>query len=290
MKSHSCGNSALTCVDCQAQVCPACMEQCPVGNRCRKCSSRFTSHLTKLPMPIMFRTAAGALAVGVGFGCFYQFFHGGFYIWFLVYFLGCLIGKGLHKLANYKLGKRVLATMIGGIVVGALLSPAQGELFGNPSDSGFMGIKVDRDSVVEQAPELARNRFPQFKEQFRNKSPQDVFTVKAPIEDSGAIEHLWFIVSKIEDKTITGNLTTAPKKLTNLKAGTEVATTVDKLDDWMYSHDGEDIGYFGMDPDERMKKYGGDYGWMTQGWVWINLAIMIAGVISPVLAIRLKNG
>jgi hypothetical protein len=39
-----------------------------------------------------------------------------------------------------------------------------------------------------------------------------------------------------------------------------------------------------------VRKYGDDDAWMTQGWIWINLAIMLAGVISPVLAIRLKNG
>lgn len=290
MKTHSCGDSALSCIDCQAQVCPSCMEQCPVGNRCRKCSGRFTSHLTKLPMPVMLRTAAGAIGVGFAFGCFYQFFHDGFYIWFLMYFLGCLLGKGLHKLASYKLGKRVLATMIGGVVIGALISPAQGEMFGHPSDSSFMGIKIDPESVAEQAPTIARRSFDSFETAFRNKHSQDHFSVKAPVEDNGAVEHLWIKVGKIEDTTITGTLASAPTKLANLKAGSEVSTKVEKLDDWAYSHNGQDAGNFGMDPDERVRTYGDPDGWMTQGWIWINLAIMLAGVVSPVLAIRLKNG
>lgn len=290
MKTHSCGDSALSCIDCQAQICPSCMEQCPVGNRCRKCSGRFTSHLTKLPMPIMLRTAAGAVVVGFAFGCFYQFFQGGFYIWFLVYFLGCLLGKGLHKLASYKLGKRVLATMIVGVIAGALLSPAQGEMLGHPSNSSFMGVKVDKQSIIEQAPAIARHRFSTFEQAFRDKAPQDTFAVQAPFEDSGAVEHIWFKVTKIDGSDIKGLLTSEPKKLSNLKEGSEVSTKVDKIDDWMYTHNGQDIGYFGMDPDERVRKYGDDDAWMTQGWIWINLAIMLAGVISPVLAIRLKNG
>ena len=290
MKTHSCGNSALTCIDCQAQICPSCMEQCPVGNRCRKCSGRFTSHVTKLPLPIMLRTAAGAIAIGFAFGCFYKFFSGGFYIWFLVYFLGVLLGRGLHRLANYKLGKRVLATMIVGVIAGALISPAQGEMFGVPSDSSFMGIKIDKESIKEQAPAIARSRFAEFEKAFRNKSPQDSFSVQAPVDDGGMVEHLWIKVNEIEDSTITGTLANSSKKLPNLKVGTQVTTQSAKIDDWFYSHDGIDVGFFGMDPDERVSKYGSDFGLMTQGWIWINLAIMLAGVISPVLAIRLKNG
>lgn len=238
----------------------------------------------------MLRTAAGAIAIGFAFGCFYKFFSGGFYIWFLVYFLGVLLGRGLHRLANYKLGKRVLATMIVGVIAGALISPAQGEMFGVPSDSSFMGIKIDKESIKEQAPAIARSRFAEFEKAFRNKSPQDSFSVQAPVKDGGMVEHLWIKVNEIEDSTITGTLANSSKKLPNLKVGSQVTTQSDKIDDWFYSHDGIDVGFFGMDPDERVSKYGSDFGLMTQGWIWINLAIMLAGVVSPVLAIRLKNG
>lgn len=180
--------------------------------------------------------------------------------------------------------------MIVGVIAGALLSPAQGEMLGHPSNSSFMGVKVDKQSIIEQAPAIARHRFSTFEQAFRDKAPQDTFAVQAPFEDSGAVEHIWFKVTKIDGSDIKGLLTSEPKKLSNLKEGSEVSTNVDKIDDWMYTHNGQNIGYFGMDPDERVRKYGDDDAWMTQGWIWINLAIMLAGVISPVLAIRLKNG
>ena len=288
MKAHSCGDSRLTCIDCQAQICPACLEQCPVGNRCRKCTGRFTGHITKLPLPIMLRTGAAAAALGFAYGFFYESLMGGFYIWFLVYIGGVFAGKFLHKLANHKYGKTVIATIASGIIIGAFLSPAQDSMLGKPTDSSFMGLKVNEEELIANAPVIAKKRFPEFEQQFKASGKAETFSVKAPFEENGAIDHMWIKVSGIDGKKINGTIQGLSPKLPNLKAGSDVTVESDQIEDWLYTRNGEEVGNFGIGMVERLKRRG-ETEWMGAGWVWINIAILIAGAISPVLAVRIKN-
>lgn len=236
----------------------------------------------------MLRTGAGAAALGFAYGFFYESLMGGFYIWFLVYIAGVFAGKFLHKLANHKYGKTVIATIASGIIIGAFLSPAQESMLGKPTDSSFMGLKVDEEEMIANAPVIARKRFPEFEQQFKENGKKETFSVKAPFEENGAIDHMWIKVTGIDGKKIEGTIQGVSSNLPNLKAGSNVSVEADQIEDWLYTRDGEGIGNFGLGLVERLKQRG-ETQWMGAGWVWINIAILIAGAISPVLAVRIKN-
>jgi len=236
----------------------------------------------------MLRLGGGAAVLGFAYGFFYEALMGGFFIWFLVYIVGCVAGKILHKLANYKLGKAVIATIACGIVAGALLSPARDSMLGRPTKSMFMGLSIDEEDLKANAPVIAKKRFPEFEQKFKESSANEAFRVKVPFEEDGTFEHLWVRVKSIDGNKISGEVQGVSSKLAKLKTGSEVTVTTDQLEDWQYTRDGESIGNFGMELTERLKQ-NGEVSWMGAGWVWINIAILIAGAISPVLAIRVRN-
>jgi len=124
--NHSCGDSALKCVDCDGQVCPKCFVQCAVGNRCKKCAGRFTSHVLKTNPAVLIRLGLAMLLLGVAYG-----FIGrsvpmatfGFYGYFIQFAIWFAVGKVMHRVASYKQGPKVLATAIIGLLLGLMAGP-----------------------------------------------------------------------------------------------------------------------------------------------------------------------
>lgn len=120
---HSCGDSRLSCSECQSSICPKCMVECPVGNRCKKCAAKTESHVLKVT-PIV---AAKTLAVSGLAGCAFTFISpytgSWFYSWIIVYFVGTLIGNVIHRISGYKLGPAIVSVVISGIAIGAFLNP-----------------------------------------------------------------------------------------------------------------------------------------------------------------------
>ena len=124
--NHSCGDSGLKCVDCAGQVCPKCFVQCAVGNRCKKCASRFTSHVLKVSPAVLIRLTVTMLVLGFGYGylaphLLYMPF--GFYGSVVEFFIFFALGKFLHGVASYKLGWKLLACALIGLAVGLALGP-----------------------------------------------------------------------------------------------------------------------------------------------------------------------
>jgi hypothetical protein len=118
---HNCGESKLKCIDCEGQVCPKCMVQCPVGNRCAKCTKRFTSHVLKVDLWSILRGLFGGIIAGLLFGLLEIFCPvGGFFILILVYFLGVLAGNIIFKLAGRKIGSKMAITAALGALIGSV--------------------------------------------------------------------------------------------------------------------------------------------------------------------------
>ncbi len=118
---HSCGESMLKCIDCNAQICPKCLVQCPVGNRCPNCSKRFTSHVLKIDGWVILRCFIGGLVAGLLFSLLQVFIPlGGFFMLFFVYLFGVFVGNILFKFTGRKLGGKVAATIAAGIFAGSL--------------------------------------------------------------------------------------------------------------------------------------------------------------------------
>ncbi|MBS1999592.1 MAG: hypothetical protein JSS86_24875 [Cyanobacteria bacterium SZAS LIN-2] len=124
--THTCGDSALKCVDCDGQVCPKCFVQCAVGNRCKKCASRFTSHVLKTSPAVIIRLGLAMVALGVGYGFLARAVPEmpfGFYGYFIQFAIWFALGKGMHRVASYKQGPKVMATAIIGLLLGLALGP-----------------------------------------------------------------------------------------------------------------------------------------------------------------------
>lgn len=300
---HSCGESRLTCVDCQAQVCPSCMEQCPVGNRCKKCSSRFDSHLIKVPMTIMLRTFGASALVGLVFGFLSIALWGGFYMWFVLYGGGFLVGKFLHKVASHKLGPKVVATIALGLFLGVVVSPAREPMLGfADTTSGAASVYNDDDDEpmmpavnLADAAHKARKRLPEFEKAFQERTPKQKFSIKAPFDSGEEVEHLWLDVDRVSEKYINGKVATQPSKV-RAELGEEFSIEKSEVEDWMYEDvNGKRVGGFAMDaaikrePVKVPVANRRAYSPYRSSSVWVSFLIFLAGVLSPIFAVRTRN-
>lgn len=121
---HSHGDSRITCIDCGETICSKCLVQCPVGFRCGQCAGKFKSHLIVVSPWILIRTALACLFVGFMYGLLVPKSGLSMWIgWIAAYFIGTLLGKVVHKIAGYKLGGKVIWTVVTALVVGMLVSP-----------------------------------------------------------------------------------------------------------------------------------------------------------------------
>ena len=117
---HNCGDCMLKCIDCDSQICPKCLVQCPVGNRCRKCTNRFTSHLLQVDTWSIVRALLGGSLAGLLFTGLQQFVPlGGFYMLFIVYLLGTFVGNLIFKIAKRKLGPKIAISVAVGLLLGS---------------------------------------------------------------------------------------------------------------------------------------------------------------------------
>lgn len=124
--NHTCGDSALKCVDCSAQVCPRCFVQCAVGNRCKKCAGRFTSHVLKATPAVLMRLGLAMATLGFAYGYLARhllYMPLGFYGYVVEFFVFFGLGKVMHRVASYKLGGKILATAVLGLAAGLAIGP-----------------------------------------------------------------------------------------------------------------------------------------------------------------------
>lgn len=271
------------------------MEVCPVGNRCKKCAERFTSHLTKVSPKILLQTLLAAGVVGFAYGSIHNFLFGGFFIWFLIYGVGFLVGRGLHKVANHKLGGKIIATVVSGLLIGALASPArdvmlgQSASFGFDDDDDFVSMPKSGDDSVAAAEETARMSFPNFEKAFKSQEGDD-FKGRTLFKDGDLVEHLWFNVESIENGKLTGRLANKPAELVNIRKGAPVSITVNQLEDWHYvNQDDVEVGNFTTRAQRRAAHQNNGFGMFTTGSFWMTFGIFIAGVLSPILRVRMRN-
>lgn len=294
---HSCFDSRLTCVDCQTQVCPSCMEVCPVGNRCRKCADRFTSHLTKVSPKILATLGLASVGVGFVFGILQSQLYGGYLLWFALFFVGFFVGKALHKLAKHKLGTKILATVISGVVIGALLSPARDVMLGGGMTLDGIASAIGMDTVAPKRDDSARNKFGQrarsqfskFETAFNNKNGAN-FKVRTLVTDGTDSEDIWLNVESISDENINGRIANKPLELTNLKKGAALEIKRDAIDDWYYEdQEDEEVGFFSRDDEGEIGTFRRRAGWWSMGSFWLSLSIFIGGIVSPILRVKVRE-
>lgn len=120
----SCGDSRLKCIDCSEIICPKCLVQCAVGNRCKKCAGRFTSHVLQVSPLLLLKAGLFTTLIGFIFSCMQPSITGfGFYSYLLFIGIGYVTGRLLHKIVGYKLGGKILTAVMAGFLLGYLLGP-----------------------------------------------------------------------------------------------------------------------------------------------------------------------
>lgn len=171
---HSCGDSRLTCTDCGSSVCPKCMIECPVGNRCKRCAAKTESHVLKVTPLAAIRTFAASAIATYLFTFAGPFLGGGFFAWIIICFLGVLVGNFIHRVSGFKLGPIIISTVIAGIAAGAFLNPTTLHPYG--MDKATLTKMVETEMILENE----REGSPQ-KGQNPKMTPQQELALKEQI-------------------------------------------------------------------------------------------------------------
>lgn len=136
----------------------------------------------------------------------------------------------------------------------------------NPTNPPVLNISDDEPEMI-LAERQARARWPQFVTAFEidARSEQEMeqpeqFSVKAPITVNQITEFIWITVTAIENQIIYGLLCNQPVSLEGLSKGDRVRVSVNRLNDWIYSHRGTSYGGFTVQilhdlANERTKTY-----------------------------------
>ena len=111
----------LACIDCSCLICPKCFVQCAVGNRCPKCAGRFESHVMKLSPAVFTRLVVVAMASGVVLANLVTM-QGAFGGFLFQIFVGYLLGRIIHRAADYKFGPKIAPIAVGSCLLGMLLN------------------------------------------------------------------------------------------------------------------------------------------------------------------------
>ncbi len=111
----------LACIDCSLAICPKCFVQCAVGNRCAKCAGRFESHVMKLSGGVIFRLIVVSVASGVVLSAIVTM-EGSFGGFLFQIFVGYLLGRLIHRVAEYKFGPKIAPIAVGSCFLGMLLN------------------------------------------------------------------------------------------------------------------------------------------------------------------------
>lgn len=122
--ANACDHSTtrLACIDCSAPVCPKCLVECAVGNRCGPCSGRFESHILKIPLLVKFKIGIVSAASGLIIMWINTDGYGGFFSWFILFGIGYGLGLLIHRTSEYKYGPKVAPIAIIGAMLGMALN------------------------------------------------------------------------------------------------------------------------------------------------------------------------
>jgi uncharacterized protein YegJ (DUF2314 family) len=124
-----------------------------------------------------------------------------------------------------------------------LRGPNPLEEFAQPQHVPVISV-ADDDPRMNAAVAEARRRWPEFVAAFKQRRPDQQFTVKAPITAGGHTEFIWVEVDGLGGDCIFGKLGNDPVDLGGLKCGDAVEAPVSDLNDWCYTNGDERVGMF----------------------------------------------
>jgi uncharacterized protein YegJ (DUF2314 family) len=104
----------------------------------------------------------------------------------------------------------------------------------------------DDDPRLQGAVVEARRRWPEFVQAFERRSPDQVFSVKAPFTDGDHTEWMWVIVSSLDRETVEGVLGNAPVDVRTVRENDAVTVRTAEIGDWVYQRGEELVGGFSL--------------------------------------------
>jgi len=250
---------------------------------------------------ILARTAVAAAVVGYIFGVTQSFSMGGIYGWIMLYVVGIIVGNGLHRLARYKVGKKVVAAVVGGLVAGALVSPMATHALA-PNTPALKAasmttmtpypFKTKEDAVLAASRAQAQARWQEFEDAFSARTG-DKFRARVPLVDGEKYESVWLEVKAIKATDLEGTIVNQPTQLTNHHKDESVTVPKTSVVDWLYDDGEERVGGFSMHAARAMQNvdpyaaYGGYAPSRSSMLIsgLIQLAIFTLGVLSPIAGI-----
>lgn len=108
-------------------------------------------------------------------------------------------------------------------------------------DSGY------DEAEMEAAIARARREVDQFITELQAGNGAD-FSVKAPIEDDGQVEHFWLTDIRFENGKFHGKIGNDPGMVDNVQFGDDWTIGKDEISDWMYMRDDKMYGNYTMRP------------------------------------------
>ena len=103
------------------------------------------------------------------------------------------------------------------------------------------------EDAMEAAIARARSEVDDFIADFQQGQSQD-YSVKAPIEDEGEVEHFWLTDITYDGESFTGNIGNDPGIVSNVEFGQKYTIAKGEISDWMYFRDGKMYGNYTMRP------------------------------------------
>ncbi len=112
----------VRCGRCDRPICSKCAMLGPVGMRCRDCGKPVRDALSSLtPRQVL---AAAGIALGGGALVGYLGIQIGFFMILVGFFGGGIIAEAIDRAVGVKRGPRMLALVMGGIAIGAVIGSA----------------------------------------------------------------------------------------------------------------------------------------------------------------------
>ncbi|UVK37188.1 DUF2314 domain-containing protein [Mesorhizobium sp. AR10] len=117
------------------------------------------------------------------------------------------------------------------------------------------------DEAMQAAKQRGRATLPRFRELIAGGAP-GTYTVKFPLTQNGATEHIWLQLTGIGDGTFIGLLADVPVNGNKYKLGDRMTVAEADVEDWMIRNGGEIYGgyttrqAFADMPKEQADKYG----------------------------------
>ncbi len=119
--AHPSVETGLACSKCGKPICPRCLQQTPVGARCRECANLRPLPQFQISAVYLLRGLGAALGVGAALGLVWGLlipFSASFFFGLLVGLgLGYAVGEAVSLATNRKVGRQLQALAAGGVVL-----------------------------------------------------------------------------------------------------------------------------------------------------------------------------